>query len=64
MLTHAAGLQHPLPDSVLKLAQLLVQAGMTGEAEGRLDGFLARYPKNKEAAALKARLVRMAEVTA
>ena len=64
VLTHAAGLQHPLPDSVLKLAQLLVQAGMTGEAEGRLDGFLARYPKNKEAAALKARLVRMAEVTA
>ncbi len=58
------GLQHPLPASVLKLAELLMRAGRTGEAEARLDAFLARDPKNKEAAALKLRLARRAQVTA
>ena len=64
VLTRAVGLQHPLPASVLKLAELLMRVGRTQEAEARLDAFLARDPKNKEAAALKLRLGRRAEVTA
>ncbi len=49
---------------VLALARLLSDAGRPGEAIGRLDVLLARDPKNKEAAAMKARILEGATVTA
>ena len=56
VLTRGAAVTHPASAPVLRLAELLLDAGRTEEAAERLDAVLAREPRNKEAAALKARL--------
>ncbi len=64
VLTRAVELHHPLGSSVVKLAQLLIAAGRTKEAEARLDAYLARAPNDKEASALRASLRSEASVSA
>ena len=56
VLTRGEAATHTASAPVLKLAELLLDAGRTEEAIERLDGVLAREPRNKEAAALKAKL--------
>ncbi len=56
VLTRGEAATHPTSAPVLRLAQLLLDAGRTQEAIERLDAVLAREPRNKDAAALKAKL--------
>ena len=63
-LTRAVDTAHMAAAPILALAQLLFDAGRPGEAITRLDTLLARDPKNKEAAALKARILEMATAPA
>ena len=63
-LTRCVETAHLAAAPVLALARLLSDTGRPGEAISRLDVLLARDPKNKEAAAIKARILEGATVSA